>query len=123
MGDNETDLKFRFEELQVYQKALVFIDLAYDVTVKFPKEEKFGLSSQFQRAAYSIALNVAEGSGGTKAEFQQFIRIARRSVRECVVCLTIANRRGYITGQQESDMRKSCSVLSRMLSGLLNSLK
>jgi four helix bundle protein len=114
--------KFNFENLSVYQKALEYIDFVYTVTIGFPKEEKFGLASQFQRAAQSIALNIGEGSGGSRAEFKQFVRIARRSVRECIVCATIALRRNYITRQDENKSRSMCLELSKMLSGLLNSL-
>ncbi len=75
---NDNDLKFNFEELLVYQKSLNFIDYAYDIKRKFPKEETFRLTSQFIRAANSIALNIADGSGGTKAEFHNFLRISKR---------------------------------------------
>ena len=114
--------KFNFENLSVYQKALGYIDFVYTITTNFPKEERFGLAGQFQRAAQSIALNIGEGSGGSKAEFQQFIRIARRSVKECVVCTTIALRRNYIIRQDENKSRSMCLELSKMLSGLLSSL-
>ena len=70
---------FEFEKLGVYQKALEFIDQVYALTRTFPKEERFGLIDQFRRAAVSIALNIAEGSGGTKTEFKHFLIIARRS--------------------------------------------
>jgi four helix bundle protein len=59
---------FEFEKLRIYQKAMDFIDKVYEVTRKFPAEEKFGLVDQFRRAFVSIALNTAEGSGGTKIE-------------------------------------------------------
>ena len=75
----EKENKFQFENLIVYQKTLDFIDFVYEFTLKVPNFESFGLASQFQRAANSIALNIAEGSGGTRLEFQQFIRFARRS--------------------------------------------
>lgn len=56
---------FKFEELKVYQKSLDFIDVVYQVTIPFPQEERYGLTSQFRRASTSIALNIAEGSGST----------------------------------------------------------
>ena len=115
--------RFSFENLMVYKKSLAYLDFVYDVTSKFPKNEQFGLCSQFQRAAQSIALNIGEGSGGSKPEFQQFIKIARRSVRESVVCASIAQRRKYITDQEENISRNNCSEISRMLSGLLNSIR
>lgn len=61
------DIKFKFEDLQVYQKALDFVDIAYNITKKFPEIERYGLTSQFIRAAVSIALNIAEGSGDTNS--------------------------------------------------------
>ncbi|MBU1728318.1 four helix bundle protein [Patescibacteria group bacterium] len=114
--------KFNFEDLKVYQKALDYIDYVYTITSKFPKSEIFGLVSQFQRAAQSIALNIGEGSGGSKAEFRQFIRIARRSICECIVCTDIALRRKYINNTESEQSRDMASELSRMLSGLLKSL-
>lgn len=114
--------RFDFEKLNVYQKALNYIDFVYKLTEKFPKEEQFGLTSNFQRAAQSIALNIGEGSGGTKAEFKNFIRTARRSVRECIVSTTIAGRRKYINLDEEKESRIKCSELSKMLSGLFKSV-
>jgi four helix bundle protein len=115
--------KFDFENLTVYQKSLDYADFVYSLTDQFPKEERFGLTSQFQRAAHSICLNIGEGSGGSKAEFQQFIKIARRSVRECIVCTSIAERRKYITLSENLQSRTACSEVSRMLSGLLRSIQ
>lgn len=57
--------KFKFEDLKVYQKALDFVDEVYQVTKSFPKEELYGLSSQYKRAAVSVPLNIAEGAGDT----------------------------------------------------------
>jgi len=51
----------RFTELIVWQKAHQFVLLVYKLTKKFPKEEMFGLTSQFRRAAVSIPANIAEG--------------------------------------------------------------
>jgi len=55
------DVKFAFEDLKVYEKALDLVDLAYDISSNFPKQEMYGLISQLNRAAVSIALNIAEG--------------------------------------------------------------
>ena len=114
--------EFNFERLIVYQKALDFIDYVYEMTEKFPKNEVFGLSSQFNRAACSIALNIGEGSGGTVLEFRNFIRISFRSLNECVVCTTIAKRRKFISEEQNLKSRQLLLEMIRMLSGLKNSL-
>lgn len=113
---------FNFEKLVVYQKALDYVDYVYTLTNKFPKEEIFGLSSQFKRAANSIALNIGEGSGGTTNEFRNFIRISFRSLNERVVCTTLASRRKFITDSEQDKSRKLLLEITRMLSGLRNSL-
>ena len=66
--------RFDFENLKVYQKSLAYVDFVYELTKKFPKEEIFSLANQFRRASVSICLNIAEGSGGSKAEFNQFLK-------------------------------------------------
>ena len=116
------EVHFGFENLKVYQKTLVFIDKVYSITNNFPKNEMYSLSSQFRRAANSIALNIAEGSGGENKEFKRFIRIAYKSLRECVVCIQIARMRYYITDEERLELRKMLDEISRMLSGLNQSL-
>lgn len=117
------DEKFSFENLRVYEISLEFTDKFYSVTKNFPKEEIYALTSQFRRAAYSIALNIGEGSGGTKKEFISFLRIARRSVNECVVCISIASRQAYITNEIKFDLRQNLSTLSKMIAGLIKSIE
>lgn len=117
------NIKFKFEDLKVYQKAIDFIDITYVVCKKFPKEETYKLSSQYIRAATSIALNIAEGSGDTNPQFNRFLQIAIGSVKECVVCSTIAKRQNYITNQQENEIREKLEELSKMITSLQKYLK
>jgi four helix bundle protein len=118
MGDD----RFDFEKLNVYQQALDYVDFVYTVTRKFPKEEMYSLTDQFRRAATSICLNIAEGSGGTKAEFTQYLKIARRSTRECIAITEICCRQSYIDGDIKKQSRMFCTEISKMLSGLVKSL-
>jgi four helix bundle protein len=115
--------KFNFENLIVYQKSLDYIDMVYVITEKFPQKEMYGLASQFRNAANSVALNIGEGSAGTVKEFKNFIRISYRSLNECVVCTTLAHRRGYIYDTEKDKSREAAAELIRMLSGLRNSLE
>lgn len=117
------NIHFNFEDLKVYQKALEFTDVVYNITKSFPKVEQYNLNSQFNRAAVSIALNIAEGHGDSNAQFNRFLQIAKDSVNECVVCNTIAFRRGYITKEINAHHRVLLSELAKMLTGLTKYLK
>ena len=115
--------KFDFEGLIVYQKSLEYIDFVYLLTNRFPKNELFCLTDQFHRAVSSICLNIAEGSGGSKAEFKHFLKIARRSARECVAITEVAFRQHYINQEEKEKSRRYCLELSKMLNGLIKSIK
>ncbi len=95
----------------------------YGFTKDFPKEEIFSLTDQFRRASISICLNIAEGSGGTKTEFNRFLKIARRSVRECVAITEISFRQKFIGERPKRQSRSFCLELSKMINGLIRSLK
>ncbi len=117
------EIKFKFEDLKVYQKALDFIDDTYRTTKKFPKNEDYALSSQFKRASISIALNIAEGSGDTNAQFNRFLNISKGSIKECVVCSTIANRLDYLSNEDDYKNRLQLEELSKMTTSLQKYLK
>lgn len=91
-------MKFGFEELEVWNLALEIIDGVYAIADKFPPVELYNLTSQMRRAAISISLNIAEGSGRYhKKDFARFIRLAIGSLLEVVAGLKIAIRREYLT--------------------------
>ena len=114
---------FNFEKLITYQKALNYIDTVYTMTGKFPDYELYGLSAQFRRAACSVALNTGEGAGSSDKDFNNFLRIAKRSIRECIVCTDIAFRRSYISDNERTDSRSRLLELAKLNSGLTNSIK
>lgn len=114
---------FKFEELRVYQDALKFVELLYLLTDRWPKSEIFGLTNQLRRAAVSIVLNIAEGSGRTRKDFRHFLDMARSSCYECVAILTIAKNRKYITEHEFDEMYEWCNKLARTISALKGSLQ
>ena len=82
-------MAFAFEKLFVYQKAVGFADAICSLTKGFPRGYFF-LTDQLNRAALSIAANIAEGNGRfTKADRKHFFGIARGSVQECVPLLEL----------------------------------
>ena len=116
-------MQFNFEKLITYQKSLDYVDFVYSTTESFPKQEIYSLTDQFRRAAVSISLNIGEGSSGTKKEFMNFLRISNRSLRECVVCTTVAYRRKYINEETPQKSRALLVEIAKLNSGLINSLK
>jgi four helix bundle protein len=114
--------EFNFENLIVYQKALDFIDQVHDILDDFPQKELYGLRSQFSRASNSIALNISEGHGDTDKQFNRFLTMAQGSARECVVCTTLAKRRGYIKIDQEKKLRELLLEIAKMISSLKRKL-
>ncbi|MDR9458276.1 MAG: four helix bundle protein [Salegentibacter sp.] len=119
----ESEPVFKFEELQVYQKALDFVDRAYVLARKFPDSELYNLCSQFKRASVSIPLNIAEGAGDSDAQFNRFLQIAIDSVKECVVCSTIARRQEFTDREEDIENRRKLAELSKMITGLQKYLK
>lgn len=117
-------MSFKFEKLVVWQKAVDLSADIHDLTKTFPKDELFILTSQIKRAAYSISLNIAEGSTGqSNAEFNKFVGYALRSDIEVVGCLYLAQKRNLISDEDFSKLYQQCEEILAMLNGLRNSLK
>ncbi|MEM7551189.1 MAG: four helix bundle protein [Bacteroidota bacterium] len=114
---------FHFEQLKVWQRA---VDLTADIhklTLSFPKDELFILTSQIKRASDSVALNIAEGSTGqTKKEFGRFLGIAIRSAIEVVTCLYIGKKRNLINNEQFEILYKELNAIVKMTQALRKSL-
>lgn len=114
---------FKFEDLIVYQKAIEFGEAVNNQIEKFPKKEMYKLSSQFGRAADSIALNIAEGSTGSDANFSRYLQIAWESTQECVAASTKARLRNYISFEEDEENRSKLTEISKMLTSLKKHLK
>jgi four helix bundle protein len=114
---------FRFEKLDVWNKAIDYADLVYSVTKSFPGDERFGLTSQMRRSAVSVSSNVAEGTGrsGDK-DFARFIEIGYGSLMECVSQSHIAVRQEFMKKDEFAKIHTDAEELARMLSGLRNVL-
>jgi len=103
---------YKFQRLEIYQLALTYIDLTYEVAARLPRSEDFGLKSQVTRAANSIALNIAEGSTSqTDPEQSRFLGMALRSLIETVACHDIIQRRSYAT---DTELRESRQVSTKL---------
>lgn len=95
------------------------VEEVYKITESFPTKELYGLTTQLRRAATSIPLNIAEGSGAdTDVEFKRFLTIALRSNYELMCGFEIATRLTYCTSIQQDSLLVQSDELAAMLSGL-----
>jgi len=116
-------MAFMFEKLQVYQKAVDFADQVAALTESFPRGYGF-LANQLNRAALSIATNLAEGNGRfTKADRKNFFTIAPGSAQECVPLLELAKRRELLGAGKHAELRAELEAMAKMISGLINGLR
>lgn len=113
---------FRFEDLEVYRRSLLFANNAYQITRSWPREHLYGLADQLRRAALSIPLNIAEGSSRSKKDFNRFLNIARGSCYECVPLIGIALQQGLISKEQKERLYAELTEISKMISGLKKAL-
>jgi four helix bundle protein len=113
-------MAFKFEKLEVWQESIELSSIVHQLTLSFPKDEIYVLSSQIKRAADSVSLNIAEGSTGqTNAEFRKFLSYAIRSGVEVVGCLYLAKRRLLI---DEKDFQKAY-ILTELLVKRIQALR
>jgi four helix bundle protein len=110
LRDGETlglTVKYKFQKLEIYQLALEYLELIYEIANKLPAIENFNLKSQIIRAGTSIALNIAEGSTSqTDAEQSRFLGMALRSSVETVACQDVIERRKYLTSDELEPSRE-----------------
>jgi four helix bundle protein len=119
-------MPFKFEKLEVWQLALDYVDLMYQIAEKLPKNEDFNLKSQLTRAATSISLNIAEGSTGqSDAEQSRFLGMAIRSLIETVACQRLILRRKFLSidNQLTEKADSSAQTLARKLHSFRRSLR
>ncbi len=114
----------RFEELKIWQKAMDITENCYRATESFPKEEKYGLTSQLRRSAVSIPSNIAEGSGrNTNGEFMQFLGIANGSSYELLTQLYLSKRLDLLTEDKVRPIINEVLEVTKMNYSLQRTLK
>ena len=105
-----------FKDIIAWQKAHLFVLQVYQITRSFPAEERFGLCSQFQRAAVSIPANIAEGYKKlSQADKLRFLNISQGSLEECRFYILLAKDLNYITLDCYNELTKSIEDVSRLL--------
>ena len=112
------------EDLEVWKRAIVLADWVYDLGKLLPSDERFGLTSQIQRAAVSVAANIAEGAArDSTKDFLRYLSIAQGSLAEVQTLLIIIRRRSFGSQELTDELTELSVSISKMLVGLRNSLR
>jgi len=109
-------MTYSFESIIAWQKAHSFVLLVYNVTAKFPQEERFGLTSQFRRAAISIEANIAEGYKKLgRADKLKFFNISQGSLEECRDYILLSRDLKFIGADDFDILHSSIEEASKFL--------
>lgn len=105
-----------FREVRAWQKAHEFVLAFYATKKMFPDDEKYALVPQFQRAAVSIAANIAEGYRKiSKADKLRFFNIAQGSLEECRYYIILSHDVGYYNDEITNEMWDKIDTASAVL--------
>ena len=107
-----------YRDLRVWEQSVDFSVRLYRMTNSFPTSEMYGLTSQMRRAAVSIPSNIAEGHERSRAEYANFLRIARGSLAELETQTEIAARLGYLNAEQYGQLTALLTSIGKQLTVL-----
>jgi four helix bundle protein len=103
-----------FRELEIWKKSIQFVKLIYQLTEFFPEKERYGLTSQLQRAAVSIASNIAEGcSRNSEKEFIRFLESAMGSSFEIETQLIIAKEINFLSDDKYTELHCELEIIQK----------
>jgi four helix bundle protein len=116
-------VKFRFQDLIIWQEAIKIADKLFDIADILEKRKLYRFADQLRGAGMSMSNNIAEGSGSTsKKEFIQFLNIARRSTFENANILILLNRRQLINPEDLDSLLEQLDILCRKITCFQRSL-
>lgn len=112
------------QKLDAWGKSVDLVVEVYKATERFPKEEKYGLTSQIRRAAVSVPANIAEGAGRySQKEFAHFVSNAQGSASELETELIIAHRLGYLSEALFIQLITDLERIGRLITGLTRRIR
>ena len=113
-----------YRRLEVWKAAHQMTLQVYRDTIRFPSDERFGLTAQVRRAAVSIGANIAEGSARGGKDYARFLTMALGSASEVEYLLLVATDLGYFDGRQlEADVTSIARRLTRLRLKVLGSIR
>jgi len=116
-------MKHNFKNLEIWKRSMTLAKEVYLLSSKFPKEEKYGLTSQIRRSAVSVPSNIAEGCGRkSPKELVQFISIANGSLCELETQLILAKELSLLENKPIPDLSNEITEIRKMIYGFTNQL-
>jgi four helix bundle protein len=120
----ENDTKFRFESLEIWQRASAATILLFALAEKLDAQKFHRFAEQLRAATLSITNNIAEGSGSDSPDdFANFLKFSRRSVYEVASMLTLLTRNGYLGTKDTAPLLEELEQQSKMLFAFRRTLK
>ena len=128
MNEQDNNVSFfRFEDLRIYAKAMDYITWLYGEMLPYsPIGDESNLrflKQSFFKSAHEIALNTAEGSSRNKTQFLYYLKMAKSSVRECVVFTETAFKMQLLNDGAKEYSRNQLMELTKMIGSLIASLQ
>ncbi len=115
--------KFRFQDLEIWREAIEIGNILFDIADELEEKKLFRFAEQLRSAGMSISNNIAEGSGSSsKAEFRNFLNIAKRSTFENANILIVLNKRMLVEEDRMNKMLHRLDILCRKITSFQNSL-
>lgn len=113
-----------YRELKIWQRSMDFVVKVYEVTAGFPKEERYGLTSQLRSCVVSVPSNISEGAGrGTNKQFKRFLEFSMGSINEAQTQIELACRIKYLNREIADLLIDEALQIYKMILTFYNSLK
>jgi len=113
-----------YKDLDVWRVAMRLVVSAYHHTRRFPSSERYGLASQIQRAAVSVAANIAEGHGRAhRGDYLKSLSVANGSLKELETEILLATQLGYVREDASRELLLTTDRAGRMLGSLIRKLR
>ncbi len=124
MQGTEAMVKFRFQDLKIWQLAIHIAGELFDIADDLENKRLYRFADQLRGAGMSMSNNIAEGSGSSsKKEFKQFLNMVRRSTFENANMLILLQKRELITEESLDRLLDELDHLCRQITNFQDSLK